>query len=251
MSYFGTSGPDQDAGFIAGIGAGANRLKTARATRARHSKQLASIRGIYQGQQFNDARMSKEEFYNTYSEYLTAEAQTRYLVKSFTQPFWVIFDDVSIPKAYSLKLERKEILKTEIKASNPELTDVEINIFAERSARAAIKEEVYTDLFIHAGYIDEQAAWLASDIASRKPPGAGFLESTINTVTHIVETTVVDFDPEKEGAVEYVAKGAWPKNWVQYALYGGVGYYIYYKLSRRKANRTVTARKGAFYGVFS
>jgi len=112
MSYFGTSGPAQDGGFIAGIGAGANRLKTARATRARHSKDLGSMR-------------------------------------------------------------------------------------------------------------------------------------------EVVETTIVDFDPEKEGAVEYVVKDAWPKNWVQYALYGGVAYYIYYKLSRRKANRTVTARKGAFYGVFS
>jgi hypothetical protein len=251
MSYFGTSGPAQDGGFIAGIGAGANRLKTARAARAKHSKYLGSIRGVYKGQQFNDARMSKEEFYNTYSEYLTADAQTRYLVKSFTQPFWVTFDDLSIPKAYSLKEERKEILKRDIKASNPELTEVEINIFAERSARAAIKEEIYIELFVHAGYIDEQAGWLAADLVSRKLPGAGFFEATVNTVTPIIETTVVDFDPEKEGAVEYVAKDAWPQNWVQYALYGGVAYYIYYKLSRRKANRVVTARKGAFYGVFS
>lgn len=251
MSYFGISGPDQDGGFIAGIGAGANRLKTARAARARHSKQLGSIRGIYEGQEFNDARMSKADFYNTYSEYLTEAAKTRYLAVSFTQPFWVTVNDVSTPIAYSLKLEKKEAIKIEIRASNPELSEAEINIFSERSAREAIKSEIYKDLFIHAGYIDEQASWLASEVASRKPPGAGFIESTYNTTTAVGKTLLVNPDPEKEGVVEYIATDAWPKNLIQYLLYGGTAYYIYYKLSRRKANREVTARKGAFYGVFS
>ena len=42
MSYFGNSGPAQDGGFIAGIGAGATRLNNARAARARHAKSLGS-----------------------------------------------------------------------------------------------------------------------------------------------------------------------------------------------------------------
>lgn len=43
MSYFGNSGPSQDGGFIAGIGAGAARLNNARATRARHAKSLGTL----------------------------------------------------------------------------------------------------------------------------------------------------------------------------------------------------------------
>ena len=43
MSYFGNSGPSQDGGFIAGIGAGAARLNNARATRARHAKSLGAL----------------------------------------------------------------------------------------------------------------------------------------------------------------------------------------------------------------
>ena len=42
MSYFGNAGPSQDGGFIAGIGAGATRLKNAKAARARHAKALGS-----------------------------------------------------------------------------------------------------------------------------------------------------------------------------------------------------------------
>ena len=43
MSYFGISGPAQDGGFIAGIGAGAARLNNARAVRAKHAKKLAGM----------------------------------------------------------------------------------------------------------------------------------------------------------------------------------------------------------------
>lgn len=43
MSYFGVSGPAQDGGFIAGIGAGATRLQNARASRARYAKSMGAI----------------------------------------------------------------------------------------------------------------------------------------------------------------------------------------------------------------
>jgi hypothetical protein len=63
MSYFGNSGPAQDGGFIAGIGAGANRLNNARAARARHAKALGYRPDVFtRGEGYspaNDAKLTE------------------------------------------------------------------------------------------------------------------------------------------------------------------------------------------------
>mgnify|MGYP005999337601 FL=1 len=73
MSYFGTSGPSQDAGFIGGIARGEKRLKNARKARRKH---ISSLKGRYNPLGYvvseSDIELQKAAYWyaNRYPDYL-------------------------------------------------------------------------------------------------------------------------------------------------------------------------------------
>lgn len=249
MSYFGTSGPAQDGGFVAGIGAGATRLNNARAARSRQAKRGIALGAVYQGQEYNDKRLTIDQFFASWSNYLKPIAITKYKANRITEPFWVSYNEVNPAKAEQEKLKAKKKFLATIKQKNPLYTDVEVNIRAEQEARRETQIP-YQRLFEHAGYTEEEARNFAIDIVAYKSPGPALLERTADTLNEYGYEYIWAKGDEEAG-VEYVVRRGLPQNTVQWILVGGGTILAIRYLRGRSAQKNITARKGAFYGVFS
>ena len=103
MSYFGNSGPSQDGGFIAGIGAGAARLNNARATRARHAKSLGALEVA-----LPDLYFESEQGYSRESDATLKEVAPPYYQSS--ENYYYTRNDPNVPQTRKIK-QKQQYLK--------------------------------------------------------------------------------------------------------------------------------------------
>lgn len=257
MSYFGISGPAQDGGFIAGIGAGAARLKNARAARAKHAKALSGMNRRLGSSLGNPGPQPVEsvksttagEFLKTHGVMLTSAAKDRLAAQdeaAIIPQYYVSFEDINLHQVQFLVNNEIKRITPQIKRDNPNQSEGNISIYATRQGRGNIRDIYMIPLFTQAGYDKNQANILAQTASSRSSKKSDLY----TTARNAVEATV--YKPGDEQApVEYVVNQGLPKNTTQYALYGtGLALVAYLYLVRRGQRRAKTS-KGALYGVFS
>ena len=254
MSYFGVSGPAQDGGFIAGIGAGTQRLNNARAARANYSKTLAGrvSRGLGSAITFNEKKLPLSEFLTKYGSYIKWSRSSfllRILDKEQTpyNEYYVGIQDINALKVQALLDDYIERERTRIALENEGQSQDNIDIYVLTEAKREYKE-VYKELFEAAGYDEDDALVLAQSAVNLHKDtiwGRVPLKTKEAVYTHILDPS------EKEATAEYVVNQGRPQNTTQYAVYGvGLVAIAVLYLSRRQFRGT-KARQGAFYGVFS
>lgn len=258
MSYFGVSGPAQDGGFIAGIGAGAQRLNNARAARASYSKTLAGrvSRGFGQAtDSITTAKVPLDEFLQNWRVYIKWTTVVRLRKKLELNgeesinviPFYININDISGIHVQQMIDDYIEQNTARVRAENPGQAEANIEIYAKLAGKRAYKNQ-YTQLFEQAGYESDDALVLAQSAVNLHQDT--FIGRMPVKTKELVYTHVLD-PSEKEATAEYVVNQGRPQNTTQYAVYG-VGLVAIGLLYRsRRQFRGSKARQGAFYGVFS
>lgn len=257
MSYFGVSGPAQDGGFIAGIGAGAQRLNNARAARANYSKTLAGRVSRSLGNTstitFNPVREEEtlDDFLADYRVFIKF-TRVRFLRKmaALGKPyneFYVSINDISAIQVQQVIDDYMTDNYSRVKAENPGQSDDNIEIYLKEAAKRYWKP-TYIGLFERAGYDKDDATSLAQSAVNLHKDGVWGRMPIKAKEAYYSQV----YDPsEKEATAEYVVNQGRPQNTTQYAVYG-VGLVAIVLLYRsRKKFRGTKARQGAFYGVFS
>ena len=258
MSYFGVSGPAQDGGFIAGIGAGAQRLSNARAARANYSKTLAGRVSHGLGQaadSITTAKVPLDEFLRNWRVYIKWNTVVRLRKKLEANgeesinviPFYININDISGIHVQQMIDDYIEQNTARIRAENPGQAEENIEIYAKVAAKRAYKEQ-YARLFEQAGYESDDALVLAqSAVNLHKDTFVGRMPLKTK---ELVYSRV--WDPsEKEATFEATYNEGRPQNTTQYVVYGLGAVAIAYFFATRTRMMKGSARKSAFYGVFS
>lgn len=257
MSYFGVSGPAQDGGFIAGIGAGAQRLNNARAARANYSKTLAGrvSRSLGQAAEVVVPKAPLDQFLTSYRPYIKWTKVVR-LQKIYerdgeaavnTIPFYINISDISAIQVQTIIDNWMEDNYQKFKDENPGQSDDNIQIYLKEAAKRDIKPK-YIGMFQEAGYDKDDATSLAQSAVNLHKEGV-WGRMPIKT-KELVYTRV--WDPsEKEATFEATYNEGRPQNTTQYVVYGlGAAAIVYFFATRTRMMKG-SARKSAFYGVFS
>jgi hypothetical protein len=253
MSYFGVSGPAQDGGFIAGIGAGAQRLNNARAARASYSKTLAGRVSSRLGATTEVVNTSKmdtiSEFLNQYRPYIKWTSVVRLQKqeeKELILPFYISINDVSGIQVQTLIDNWMEDNYETFKAENPGQSDDNIEIYLKEAAKRYFKP-TYVGMFEAAGYEKDDANSLAQSAINLHKDGVWGRIPVKSK--ELVYTRV--WDPsEKEATFEATYNEGRPQNTTQYVVYGVGALAIAYFFATRTRMMKGSARKSAFYGVF-
>lgn len=257
MSYFGVSGPAQDGGFMAGIGAGAQRLNNARAARANYSKTLAGRVSRSFGattETVTSLKIPLDDFLGQYRPYIKWTKVVR-LQKIYerdgetaatTLPFYINISDISAVQVQTLIDNWMEDNYETFKAENPGQSDDNIQIYLKEAAKRYYKP-TYVGMFENAGYDKDDATSLGQSAINLHKDGV-WGRMPVKT-KELVYTRV--WDPsEKEATFEATYNEGRPQNTTQYVVYGLGAVAIAYFFATRTRMMKGSARKSAFYGVF-
>ena len=250
MSYFGVSGPAQDGGFIAGIGAGAQRLNNARATRANYSKTLAGrVSRGFGATTSQPNKLDLDKFIQLHSVLLTSSAITRLKIRLENDNiplYYVDINDINGAQVEALLEQEKNAIRARVASENVGQSEANIELYTLYEAKVTVRQQKYEVLFVDAGYEEDDAEVLAKSAINRTASATPLLKRLKNAQYELA------YNPGPDQAkAEYVVNQGIPQNTTQLVVYG-VGLVAIALLYRsRRQFRGTKARKGAFYGVFS
>ena len=249
MSYFGVSGPAQDGGFMAGIGAGAQRLNNARAARANYSKTLAGrVSNLLGPTTDQPQRIELDRFIQLHSVLLTSAAITRLKIQlenDIIPKYYVDINDINGAQVEFLLNQEKNAIRSRVASENVGQSQANIELYTKTEAKRTIRENNYKPLFVDAGYDKDDAEALAQSAINRTAGATPITQRLKNAQYDLAYNPGPD-----EAKLEYVVNQGIPQNTTQYVVYGLGAAAIVYFLATRGRLMKGSARKSAFYGVF-
>lgn len=251
MSYFGVSGPAQDGGFIAGIGAGANRLNTARAARASYSKSLAGrvSSGLAAASTSQPLKAELPYFLQIHSHLLTPVAITRLQIDAENDripEYYVDINDINGRQVAALIATEKETIRAEVTSQNPGQSQANIDVYVREQAKVTVRDQYLIPLFRDAGYEENDSNALGKSAINRTAGSTPITKRLRNAQYKFGYNPGPD-----EATAEYLVNQGIAQNPTQKVLYAmGIAVLGYYIVSRRRP-AAQRGRTSAFYGVFS